>query len=35
VSSLVTNAVGVGDTDGLLRLREPLMRLAAQITKKS
>ena len=34
VSSLVTNAVGVGDTDGLLELREPLMRLAAQITQK-
>lgn len=33
VSSLVTNAVGVGDTDGLLELREPLMRLAAQITQ--
>jgi IS5 family transposase len=35
VSSLVTNAVGVGDTEGLLSLRKPLMRLAAQITKKS
>ena len=35
VSSLVTNAVGVGDTDDLLDLREPLMRLAAQITRKS
>ena len=35
VSSLVTNAVGVGDTDGLLDLRKPLMRLAAQITRKS
>ncbi|MEY2567672.1 MAG: hypothetical protein QOE35_2201 [Actinomycetota bacterium] len=34
VSSLVTNAVGVGDTEGLLALREPLMRLAAQITQK-
>jgi AcrR family transcriptional regulator len=34
VSSLVTNAVAVGDNDELLRLREPLMRLAAQITKK-
>jgi AcrR family transcriptional regulator len=34
VSSLVTNAVGVGDTDGLPALRGPLMRLAAQITKK-
>jgi AcrR family transcriptional regulator len=34
VSSLVTNAVAVGDHDELLRLREPLMRLAAQITKK-
>jgi AcrR family transcriptional regulator len=35
VSSLVTNAIGVGDTEGLLDLRKPLMRLAAQITKKS
>jgi AcrR family transcriptional regulator len=35
VSSMVTNAVGAGDTDGLLALREPLMRLAAQITGKS
>jgi AcrR family transcriptional regulator len=35
VSSLVTNAVGVGDTDSLPALRAPLMRLAAQITKKS
>jgi AcrR family transcriptional regulator len=35
VSSLVTNAVGVGDTDNLIALRRPLMRLAAQITKKS
>jgi AcrR family transcriptional regulator len=34
VSSLVTNAVGVGDTDHLLALRQPLMRLAAQITRK-
>jgi hypothetical protein len=34
VSSLVTNAVGVGDSEGLLALREPLMRLAAQITRK-
>jgi AcrR family transcriptional regulator len=34
VSSLVTNAVAVGDTDELLRLRGPLMRLAAQITQK-
>lgn len=33
VSSLVTNAVGVGDTDGLPALRKPLMELAAQITK--
>jgi AcrR family transcriptional regulator len=35
VSSLVTNAVGVGETDELLALRAPLMRLAAQITGKS
>ena len=35
VSALVTNAVGVGDADELLRLREPLMQLAAQITRKS
>jgi len=35
VSSLVTNAVGVGETDELPKLREPLMRLAAQITQKS
>jgi AcrR family transcriptional regulator len=34
VSSLVTNAVGVGDTDALPALRAPLMRLAAQITNK-
>ena len=34
VSSLVTNAVGVGETEQLLDLREPLMRLAAQITNK-
>ena len=35
VSSLVTNAVGVGDTDGLCSsLQAPLMRLAAQITAK-
>ncbi len=34
VSSLVTNAVGVGDTDGLPALRKPLMELAAQITRK-
>ena len=34
VSSLVTNAVGVGETEDLLALREPLMRLAAQITNK-
>ena len=32
VSSFVTNCVGAGDLDGLLSLREPLMRLAAQIT---
>jgi AcrR family transcriptional regulator len=35
VSTLVTNAVGVGETDDLPSLRQPLMRLAAQITKKS
>jgi AcrR family transcriptional regulator len=35
VSSLTTNAVGVGDTDGLLDLRGPLMKLAAEITRKS
>ncbi|MCU1449613.1 MAG: transcriptional regulator, TetR family [Acidimicrobiales bacterium] len=34
VSTLVTNAVGVGETDDLPNLRQPLMRLAAQITKK-
>jgi AcrR family transcriptional regulator len=34
VSSLVTNAVGVGETDQILELRAPLMRLAAQITNK-
>jgi AcrR family transcriptional regulator len=34
VSSLVTNAIAVGDTDELLRLRGPLMRLAAQITQQ-
>lgn len=34
VSALVTNAVGVGDTDELRRLRRPLMELAAQITRK-
>jgi AcrR family transcriptional regulator len=34
VSAMVTNAVGVGETDDLPRLREPLMRLAAQITKQ-
>jgi AcrR family transcriptional regulator len=33
VSSLVTNAVGVGDTAGLVELQAPLMVLAAQITK--
>jgi AcrR family transcriptional regulator len=35
VSSLVTNSIGVGATDELPELREPLMRLAAQITIKS
>jgi hypothetical protein len=35
VSSLVTNAVGMGRSDELLALRAPLMRLAAQITQKS
>ncbi|MBV9665585.1 MAG: hypothetical protein JOZ37_16580, partial [Actinobacteria bacterium] len=34
VSALVTNAIGVGEPDELLRLRDPLMELAAQITKK-
>jgi AcrR family transcriptional regulator len=34
VSSLVTNLVAAGDIDGLLELREPLMQLAAQITRK-
>jgi AcrR family transcriptional regulator len=35
VSSLVTNAVAVGDTADLPALRAPLLRLAAQITHKS
>jgi AcrR family transcriptional regulator len=35
VSSQVTNLVGIGDFDGLTDLREPLMRLAAQITGKT
>jgi hypothetical protein len=35
VSSLVTNAVAVGETDTLLDLHAPLMKLAAQITHKS
>jgi AcrR family transcriptional regulator len=35
VSAMVTNAVGVGEIDELLRLRAPLMRLAAQITKRA
>lgn len=34
VSAMVTNAIGVGETDEILKLREPLMRLAAQITKR-
>jgi len=34
VSAMVTNAIGVGDPDELLRLHKPLMTLAAQITKK-
>ncbi len=34
VSSLVTNCVGAGDIEGLLDLHDPLMRLAAQITRK-
>lgn len=34
VSSLVTNAVGVGETGEVMKLRAPLMQLAAQITKK-
>jgi len=33
VSSLVTNSVGVGETDRLLDLHAPLVRLAQQITK--
>ena len=33
VSAMVTNAVGVGAADELPGLRDPLMRLAAQITK--
>jgi AcrR family transcriptional regulator len=35
VSSMVTNAVGADDTEGLLSLHAPLMKLAAQITGKS
>ena len=35
VSSFVTNAVAIGETDGLLELHAPLVRLAAQITQKS
>jgi AcrR family transcriptional regulator len=35
VSSLVTNAVGVGDFDSLPGLRAPLIRLAREITRKS
>ena len=35
VSSLVTNAVAAGETDRLMELHKPLMRLAAQITGKS
>jgi AcrR family transcriptional regulator len=35
VSSLVTNVVAVGETDTLLDLHAPLMKLAAQITRKS
>jgi len=35
VSSLVTNAVGMGEIDQLLTLRAPLIRLAGQITGKS
>ena len=31
VSSMVTNAVGVGETDGLADLHAPLMRLASRI----
>jgi AcrR family transcriptional regulator len=34
VSAMVTNAIGVGDPDELLRLHQPLMTLAAQITRK-
>ena len=32
VSFMVTNAVAAGETDGLVDLHKPLMRLAAQIT---
>ena len=32
VSSMVTNAVAIGETGDLLNLHDPLMRLAAQIT---
>jgi AcrR family transcriptional regulator len=35
VSSLVTNAVGIGETNELPSLRAPLIRLAAEITQKS
>jgi hypothetical protein len=35
VSSLVTNLVAVGDVEGLLELRAPLMGLAGRITTKS
>jgi AcrR family transcriptional regulator len=34
VSALVTNAVGAGKPEELKKLRDPLMRLAAQITRK-
>lgn len=33
VSSMVTNLVGVGDYEGLPRLREPLMRLARTLAR--
>ncbi len=35
VSSLVTNAVAVGETDTLLELHRPLSKLAAQITQRA
>jgi len=35
VSSMVTNIVGVGDTENLPELRKPLMELATQLTETS